>query len=223
MGKRDYPALEAKGNGKFVGWNVTVRLPGNPKSPGDGGYPVDENEKFFIDGEPEPSVEFQGMEDSFGFSWGFPETQSHFPLTGYFPFFKGACGYRFFAQDAISFEKSLRVKIGFGKNEDPSFRRSSASPRTGCNFRARCTGIRPSPTPRGPPCPRPPSVPRAGRPFLGGEGRPRYAKKTRVMWQAHSVCRKPADGTRSVPATEDIDGNGTLVLFSRLEITPHVA
>ena len=28
LGKRDYTALEAKGKGKFVGWNVTVRRPG---------------------------------------------------------------------------------------------------------------------------------------------------------------------------------------------------
>ena len=109
----EYVALEAKGKGKFVGWNVTVRRPGHDD------YPVDENEKFFVDGEQEPSVEFQGIEDSFGFSWGFPETQSPFPLTGYYPFFKGACGYRFFSQDAIPFEKSLRVTIGFGKHEQP--------------------------------------------------------------------------------------------------------
>ena len=31
--------------------------------------------------------------------------------------------YRFFANDAVSFEKSLKVTIGFGKNEDPMFRR----------------------------------------------------------------------------------------------------
>ena len=122
LGERDYVALEAKGKGKFVGWNVTVRRPGRS------GYPVDENEKFYIDGENVPSIEFQGLEDSFGFSWGFPETQSIFPLTGYFPFFKGAVGYRFFVNDAISFEKSLRVAIGFGVNEDPIFRSQFSKP-----------------------------------------------------------------------------------------------
>lgn len=117
LGQRDYLALEARGKGKFVGWNVTVRSPGRSH------YPVDENEKFHIDGEPEASIEFQGLEDSFGFSWGFPETESIFPLTGYFSFFKGAAAYRFFLQDAISFDKSLRVAIGFGAREDPMFRR----------------------------------------------------------------------------------------------------
>ena len=117
LGLTDYIALEARGKGKCVGWNVTVRLPGRD------GYPVDENEKFYVDGETNASVEFQGLEDSFGFSWGFPETENTFPMTGYFPFLKGAMAYRFFDQDAISFEKSLKVAIGFGEHEDPSFRR----------------------------------------------------------------------------------------------------
>ena len=128
LGQRDYVALEARGKGKVVGWNVTVRRPGRD------GYPVDENEKFYIDGETTASVEFQGLEDSFGFSWGFPESQSMFPLTGYFPFFKGAAAYRFFVQDAISFEKSLRVAIGFGVNEDPSFRRDYSKPGSTLEF-----------------------------------------------------------------------------------------
>ncbi len=122
LGTRDYTALEATGKGKFVGWNVTIRRPGRA------GYPVDENEKFFIDGEQTASIEFQGLEDSFGFSWGFPETQSMSPLTGFFPFLKGAVGYRLFVNDAISFDKSLRVAIGFGANEDPMFRREFSKP-----------------------------------------------------------------------------------------------
>jgi hypothetical protein len=122
LGKRDYTALEAKGKGKFIGWNVTVRRPGRA------GYPVDENEKFYIDGEKVPSIEFQGIEDSFGFSWGYPETENMFALTGYFPFLKGALGYRFFINDAISFEKSLRVDIGFGKNENPVFQNEFSKP-----------------------------------------------------------------------------------------------
>lgn len=117
LGKRDYTALETEGRGKFVGWNVTVRRPGA------GGYPVDENAKFYIDGEQEPSVVFQGLEDGFGFSWGFPGETVMFSRTGYFPFFKGAATYRFFVTDAITFEKSLRVRIGFGENEHPMFRR----------------------------------------------------------------------------------------------------
>jgi len=117
LGTREYLALGARGRGKFVGWNVTMRLPGRD------GYPVDQNEKFYVDGEATPSVEFQGIEDSFGFSWGVPPTESQFPLTGFYKFMKGAMGYRFFTQDAISFERSLKIEIGFGVNEDPMFRR----------------------------------------------------------------------------------------------------
>jgi hypothetical protein len=122
LGQRDYTALEARGKGKFVGWNVTIRRPGRS------GYPVDENEKFCIDGEETASIEFQGLEDSFGFSWGFPPTESLFPLTGFFPFLKGALGYRFFINDAVRFDKSLRVAIGFGANENPMFRREFSKP-----------------------------------------------------------------------------------------------
>ncbi len=122
LGQRDYTALEARGKGKFVGWNVTIRRPGRS------GYPVDGNEKFYIDGEETASIEFQGLEDSFGFSWGFPPTESMFPLTGYFPFLKGALGYRFFLNDAIRFDKSLRVAVGFGANEHPMFRREFSKP-----------------------------------------------------------------------------------------------
>jgi hypothetical protein len=122
LGQRDYVALEARGKGKFIGWNVTIRRPGCD------GYPVDENEKFYIDSERTASIEYQGLEDSFGFSWGFPESENLVPLTGYLPFMKGAAAYRFFTQDAISFERSLRVTIGFGVNEDPSFRRDWSRP-----------------------------------------------------------------------------------------------
>ena len=132
LGKRDYLAMEATGDGKFVGWNVTVRLPGRPN------YPVDENEKFFVDGEPEASIEFQGLEDSFGFSWGFPEKESLFPMTGYFPFKEGAAAYRFFINDAIRFEKSLKVAIGYGKNEDPYFRKEFSKAGNELQFSSTC-------------------------------------------------------------------------------------
>ncbi len=112
LGLKEYVALETIGRGKFVGWNLTLRSPYLDK------FPCDENEKFFIDGETNASVEFQGLEDSFGFSWGFPPTENLFPLTGYFPFHtNGAAAYRFFTQDAINFHKSLKVSVGFGDTE----------------------------------------------------------------------------------------------------------
>lgn len=128
LGKRDYIALQANGRGKFVGWNITVRRLDGKR------YPVDENEKFYIDGEATPSVEFQGLEDSFGFSWGFPPTNNSFPLTGYSKFLNGAAAYRFFEQDAISFEHSLKVAIGFGVKEGPNFRIEYSKPDSTLQF-----------------------------------------------------------------------------------------
>ena len=93
----EYIALEAKGKGKFVGWNVTVRAPGK-------GAPTRtvirsiRTRSSSSTGKRSRRSSSKGMEDSFGFSWGFPETQSQFPLTGYYPFFKGACGYRFLSR-----------------------------------------------------------------------------------------------------------------------------
>lgn len=123
LGKQDYVALEAEGRGKFIGWNVTIRLPGRP------GYPVDENAKFYVDGRPVPTVELQGIEDAFGFSWGFPPQECLFTYSGYFPFLEeGAAAYRFFLQDAIPFRNSLKLAIGFGQKEDPMFRRQFSRP-----------------------------------------------------------------------------------------------
>ncbi|HUW60739.1 MAG TPA: glycoside hydrolase family 172 protein [Candidatus Bathyarchaeia archaeon] len=112
LGKEAYTALETQGRGKFVGWSVTVRKPGSPA------YLVDMNEMWYVDGEETPSVELQGIEDSFGFSWGFPKTESEFLISGYRKYFKGAAAYKFFIDEAIPFNKSLKVTIDFGKNEN---------------------------------------------------------------------------------------------------------
>ncbi|MBC7327759.1 DUF2961 domain-containing protein [bacterium] len=125
LGKRDYIALEAKGKGHIVGLNITVR----GVEPGGIGYPVDQNVKFYIDGEPEPSIEWQGMEDAFGFSFGFPEEKTLFFYRGYHPYYKyGAFAYKFLLNDVISFSKSVKVTIGFGKNEHPMFRQMFSNP-----------------------------------------------------------------------------------------------
>ena len=112
LGQAAYTALETKGQGKFVGWSVTIRKPGAPA------YMVDMNEMFYIDGETTPSIEFQGIEDAFGFSWGFPETESEFLISGYRKYFQGAAAYKFFLNDAIPFDESLRVTIDFAENEN---------------------------------------------------------------------------------------------------------
>ncbi|HEV2320455.1 MAG TPA: glycoside hydrolase family 172 protein [Verrucomicrobiae bacterium] len=125
LGKKEYVALETRGKGKLIGWNIAIRSLHSNNRP-----VVDENEKFYIDGETNASVEFQGLEDSFGFSWGFPAGENMFPLTGWFPFrTNGAAAYRFFLQDSISFDKSLKVAIGFGATEN-GWRRGYSKPFT---------------------------------------------------------------------------------------------
>jgi len=123
LGSREYVALKTDGKGKFIGWNVTIHSLYHDD------YPVDENEKFYIDGETNASIEFQGLEDSFGFSWGFPTNATFFPLTGHFNFLNGAAAYRFFIRDSISFKKSLKVAIGFGDTEK-SWKRKYSKPDT---------------------------------------------------------------------------------------------
>ncbi len=113
LGKEDYKVFEAYGKGQFVGWNCSVRGVGSPTA----GYPVDENVNFYVDGEKEPSISWQGLEDSFGFSWGFPEVANSFPYTGYQPYYNGAAAYRFTLNDRISFSKTMRMAVEFGKTE----------------------------------------------------------------------------------------------------------
>jgi Protein of unknown function (DUF2961) len=127
LGSKEYLALDTTGKGKFIGWNVTVHSLYHDN------YPVDENEKFYIDGETNASIEFQGLEDSFGFSWGFPPKPNFYPLTGYFNFLNGAAAYRFFVPDAIHFDKSLKVLIGFGATEK-GWRRNFSKPETAVQF-----------------------------------------------------------------------------------------
>jgi hypothetical protein len=183
LGRLDYVALEARGNGQFVGWNVTVRRPGR------GGYPVDENEKFYIDGETTPSIEFQGIEDSFGFSWGYPESESMFPLTGYFPFLKGGMGYRFFINDAIRFEKSLRVTVGFGVNEDPTFRRQFSKP--GEELQLSSTVYWYQTEPHAPLPAMPPAADRAPAPDERKEQLPSADELRKQGVKLHMLCGRP--------------------------------
>lgn len=123
LGKEAYPVFEAEGRGQFVGWNVTVRSARAPEA----GAPVDENAQFFIDGAPEPAVEWMGLEDGFGFSWGFPDSAS-MPFTGTQPYLNGLTAYRFCLGDRITFNKSIAMKVAFGKNDNALFRQEYSKP-----------------------------------------------------------------------------------------------
>lgn len=130
LGSEDYKAAEMQGRGQFIGWNCTVRTASTPAI----WYPVDENVNFYVDGEKTPSIEWQGIEDSFGFSWGFPEQANGFQYTGYQPYYNGAAAYRFTLNDRITFRKNLRVTVGFGPNEHPMFRETFSKPENPLEF-----------------------------------------------------------------------------------------
>lgn len=112
LAKDDYEVVQTSGLGQLIGWSMTLRaLSGDVP-------PCDQNEVIHVDGAATPNVEWQGMEDSFGFSWNFPPDANHFPNAGYDPFMGGYSAYRFFLNDRVPFRKSLRMTV-VGKGQIP--------------------------------------------------------------------------------------------------------
>ncbi len=112
LASEPYKVAEMEGRGQFIGWNCTFRTLNASTW-----LPVDQNVDFRIDGEKDPSISWQGIEDSFGFSWGFPEQPNSFMYTGFQPYYNGIAAYRFTLNDRIAFKKSLRVSVAFGAAE----------------------------------------------------------------------------------------------------------
>jgi D-arabinan exo alpha-(1,3)/(1,5)-arabinofuranosidase (non-reducing end) len=109
-----YEILDAKGKGQLVGWNVAMR----PLDPRAKAILPDENEQIYIDGETKPSLEWQGLEDAFGFSWGFPPDDNSWLYMGCQSYYAtGKAAYRFFFNDRIPFKKSLYFRMGFTMQE----------------------------------------------------------------------------------------------------------
>lgn len=113
-GKDNYVFADIKGKGHFVGINYYVQNP-SPMWYGEG------DDMWFIDGEDTPSLIGTGTEDFFNTAWCPKEPFSH-PYFGY-PRVNNDIGwlgrthvYRFFIDDPIYFEKSLRGTIEHGHN-----------------------------------------------------------------------------------------------------------
>jgi len=111
--KDNYLFAEIEGKGHFVGINYYVDNPG-PMWYGEG------DDMWMVDGEPWPgSLHGTGTEDFFNSSWCPNEIYQH-PYFGYakVPNKLGWMGrthcYRFFLEDPIMFEKSLRASIEHG-------------------------------------------------------------------------------------------------------------
>jgi hypothetical protein len=111
-GANNYVFADIKGKGHFVGINYYVHCP-TPMWYGEG------DDMWFIDGEKMPSLIGTGTEDFFNTSWCPKEKFSH-PHFGY-PRVNDDIGwlgrthvYRFFINDPVFFEKSLKATIEHG-------------------------------------------------------------------------------------------------------------
>ncbi len=115
-GADNYVFADIKGKGHFVGINYYVHCP-SPVWYGEG------DDMWFIDGEAAPSLIGTGTEDFFNTSWCPKEKFSH-PYFGY-PRVNDDIGwlgrthvYRFFINDPVYFETSLKATIEHGHNNN---------------------------------------------------------------------------------------------------------
>lgn len=104
---QDYVILDAEGRGHYVGTMLAVRSR-------TGSWFGEGDDRFYIDGEAEPSLRGTGTEDYFCDAWGFAEIQN--------PFYGVIMGkweevgayisvYRWHINDPVHFQKSLKVTI----------------------------------------------------------------------------------------------------------------
>lgn len=102
---RDYLVLETAGRGHFIG--VVMDRPGN----------MEGDDRFFVDGETEPSVHGTGTEDFFNFAWGFSHLAS-LPLHGITEQAGARVCYRFHLPASVPFDRSLRVSWEHGSGNE---------------------------------------------------------------------------------------------------------
>ena len=115
-GKENYVFADIQGKGHFIGLNYYVQNPSTAWY-GEG------DDMWFIDGEKIPSIVGTGTEDFFNTSWC-PKEPFQSPFFGY-PRVNNETGwlgrthaYRFFINDPIFFEKSLKATIEHGTSND---------------------------------------------------------------------------------------------------------
>ncbi len=104
---QDYLILDAEGSGHYVGTVLSVHMNGASWF-GEG------DDRFYIDGEPEPSLRGTGTEDYFCDAWGFRQFNNHFygvSIWQGFDIDDHGTAYRWHIPDPIPFAKSLTVTI----------------------------------------------------------------------------------------------------------------
>lgn len=106
-GKDDYLIADLKGRGHYVGTVLSVRNMYH-------GWFGEGDDRFFIDGEPEPSLRGTGTEDYFGDAWGFRVFNRRYHgvsiWEGYMAGSRGTA-YRWHVRDPVTFTTSLKVTI----------------------------------------------------------------------------------------------------------------
>ena len=103
----DYVVLETSGTGKYVGTVYSVLQ-------NEIGWFGEGDDRFWIDGEPEPRLRGTGTEDYFGDAWGFRGFS--YPFNGvslWEGYFAGdrVTAYRWHIPDPVTFHKSLKVSF----------------------------------------------------------------------------------------------------------------
>lgn len=104
---RDYLILDAEGRGHYVGTVLSVHA-------NEASWFGEGDDRFFIDGEKEPSLRGTGTEDYFCDAWGFRQfTHPSYGVSIWegFEVDDHGTAYRWHIQDPVNFEKSLRVTI----------------------------------------------------------------------------------------------------------------
>lgn len=103
----DYTLLDIEGKGQYVG---TIFSNQNM----DIGWFGEGDDRFYIDGEENPSLRGTGTEDYFGDAWGFRQFhRDYYGVSlweGYFPGDR-TTAYRWHIEDPIPFEKSIKVAM----------------------------------------------------------------------------------------------------------------
>lgn len=103
----DYRILKTTGRGHYVGTVLSVQHTRT-------GWFGEGDDRFYIDGETEPSIRGTGTEDYFGDAWGFRPYSA--PMNGvslwegHFPGDRGTA-YRWHLTDPVAFQESLEVSI----------------------------------------------------------------------------------------------------------------
>lgn len=103
----DYLILSALGRGHFVGMNLSVRCR-------ESSWWGEGDDRFYIDGETEPSLRGTGSEDYFCDGWGLRQIDGLFygcPLMEGLDVNDRTTAYRFHIADPVPFTKSLKVTI----------------------------------------------------------------------------------------------------------------